>query len=91
MHVSVFACVCVYMHVCVHACVCICIYACLRVGALTPAHRYGEETGEVVLPVVAGGDDDPLLHTVVLDVADAGAHVETPWKKRQHHDYDAIQ
>ena len=65
-------------------CVCVC-------DMLTPAHLYREEAGEVVLPVVAGCDDDPLLHAVVLDAADAGADVETPCDMTmQHHSYDTI-
>lgn len=47
------------------------------------AHLDWEQAAEVVFPVVTSGNDDPLLHAVVLDGADGRSHVEVCCERRR--------
>lgn len=50
------------------------------ISFLFRAHLHRKQASEVVFPVVPSGNDDPLLHVVILDGAYGRTHVETHWR-----------
>ena len=51
------------------------------------AHLHREQAGEVVFPVVSSGNDNPLLHGVVLDGAYRRPHIEICYRTEYTQDY----